>query len=297
MPEASAQRQKNMTKSVGQTFASWEAELNQGIKFGMERLLQQGLSLTDYELQNIPIAVAALETDRIAADTKIPVYDDPADENGFTLQSFGDLSEELRKGCLQYKAARFEQCAAENVRIVVMTWRYGNETFETECYVTDDRIVYDPILSNIRFVNYSNEPIIVPIPTIKPKGEPGGNYTLNSSYSEAVSYEGFTGSIAAQASVRVVLLGNRNADGQKCVENFIAEAPYDADPWYGASSEIKVSAFEPGPNGYIEFEYAIGVSGFGGTVSFGYTNGIGFTIPSGVHGKTAKIRINASDLR
>lgn len=294
LPEA--RQQKSMTKSAGTAFASWEAELNQGIRFGMERLRQQGLSLTGFELRSGTIAVAALAADRIETSTKIPVYDDPDDINAFTLQPFGDLNEELRESYTKSKALRFENCSEENVKVVIMTWLYKGEKFETECYVTDERIVYDPIASHIRFISYDT-PVIAPRPTIKPKSEPGDTYKLNKSYNNNVNYQGFSGSIVASASVYVTLQGNTNSEGQKCVENFTAEAPYFADPFYGANSQIQVKSFQPGPNGYIEFDYAIGVSGWGGSISFQYSPSTGFTLPSGVNGRTGTIRISANELQ
>lgn len=294
LPEA--RQQKSMTKSAGTAFASWEAELNQGIRFGMERLRQQGLSLTGFELRSGTIAVAALPADRIETSTKIPVYDDPDDINAFTLQSFGDLNEELRESYTKSKALRFENCSEENVKVVVMTWLYKGEKFETECYVTDERIVYDPIVSHIRFISYDDAPIIAPLPSIKPKSEPGDTYKLSRSFDRTVSSLGFGGRIAAQASVCVVLQGNTDSGGQKCVENFSAIAPHSADRFYGADSKVRVRSFQTGPNGYIEFEYAIGVTGLGGSISFEYNASFGFSLPAGVTGETGTVRINASEL-
>ena len=296
-------QQKNLTKSTGSQFLSWEAELNYGIKLNMHKLQKQGLSLIGYELQIGSVAASDIATDPIDPNTKIPVYSDSTDWNAFTLQPFCELDTESQNTYREYKNIRCEENSAETLKAVTIRWSYKNENFETTCYVSDDKIVYDPIVSNIRFITYSDNsvavsvPVSASLPVIKQRSEPGSNYKLSQSYSNGVSYAGLTGDVVASASVYVELQGNTNSDGQKSVENFVSEAPFFSAPWYGAQSQIKVTSFQTGPYGYIEFEYAIGVSGFGGSVSFGYTNGVGFTIPSGVQGTSGTVRINASDLR
>lgn len=75
---------------------------------------------------------------------------------------------------MERKILDIEQNELSDLAVVKLTWNYNGECFETQCYVSDTEVIYDPVFSNFHFISFSEGPqLLAPCLTqIKTKSEP-----------------------------------------------------------------------------------------------------------------------------
>lgn len=277
---------------------SWEKGLSRCIRFSGPILQKYGLSLIDYQLSDV---VGSDEINKgIASDTRIPVYDNTEDWNDFTIRLFGDVDVNTRQKYLERKILDIEQNELSDLAVVKLTWNYNGECFETQCYVSDTEVIYDPVFSNFHFISFSEGPqLLAPCLTqIKTKSEPvtGKPGPVSTIFEKKVVDQKANGDIRAQAAVSVIVYGMRDSTGVVSITSYETAAPYSATAGNSAKAEVKVTSFEKGQNGHLQFDFALATSR-GNDISFDFKYGVGFSISQGASGETGSKYIDASELK
>ena len=277
---------------------SWEDGLAGSIRFSGPILQKYGLSQIDYQLLDV-IHSEGISTS-IASDTRVPVYDNVEDWNDFTIQLFSDVDVKTQQRYASRKVLDIEQNEACDLAVVKLTWNYKGERFETKCYVSDTDVIYDPIFSNFQFITFSDgSQLLAPgLTQIKTKSEPGGNKPgpVSKTFNKKVEDKKSSGKVMAEAEVSVTVFGSRDSTGNVSITSYDASAPYYATSGNSAKAEVKVSSFEKGQGGHLQFDYAIATSR-GSGFDFSFKPGVGFSIPAGASGETGSVHIDASELK
>lgn len=171
---------------------TWEDELNYSFEgAGKDSLLSCGLEMIEYSLLKDSLIMGCeANIEEIADSMFIPVYGDSTNLNKFRLLSFTVLAPmldiDVKSIYMSKKMDFLKECLGEELKIVKIKWKYGETIFfETKCLVTDEQMIYDDVLSNIRYLSIE-APLIANntffYKRIKTRGEDPGNDKYPISY-------------------------------------------------------------------------------------------------------------------
>lgn len=175
------------------------------------------------------------------------------------------------------------------MEVVTLNWLYNGKKITSKCLVCDSCVIYDDILSNIRYIKKTeNSNDIELFPKIKTREEPGSSgsegqvkYSFDSGEYQQTNW---LGTICATASCHVYIVGTKDKKGNISIDYKYDRCYSSSEYGFSASSEVKYISFETGQNGHCDFKYGVMV---GNSSSLKLTwNGSGFTMPGGSHGKT-----------
>lgn len=284
--------------------ATWEEELNYCLKGkGRNLLLSQGLEMIEYKLQKGEVIFgreAILH--KLSDDTLLPIYNDSTNINNFNLLGIAEINfKYLVDAGIFYLRKKEEFLTGYlncELKKVMIKWSYKGKEFETECLVTDERMIYDNILSNIRYIMREDSSTVIVIPNVKIKtrtpeddNKPNSISYINQSPS-LICYTG-TGKVGAIAYYYVQLIGTKYGDGTKSIDYADYQAPHQAKPGFSAVGMIEVTKDELGKNGRFSYKYAIGVGTRDITLNW---DGSSFTMYGQDQGSTGGESLTANSL-
>lgn len=272
--------------SCGKEQTNWEDDLNYSFNgAGKDSLQCSSLEMIEYSLLKDSTILGHQAIKEIIADSMfIPIYGDSINVNRFKLWSFLELNSMFNVNAkslyMTKKMDILREYLNEQLKIVKIKWRYNkNEYFETKCLVTDEQMVYDDILSNIRYITIevpaNNKTFSRKI--VKTRGGDPGYDKYPISYDKMSStYVCYASNhtVGAIAYYYVQVSGTRYPDGTKSIDYAQYEAPHDSKPGFYAAGQIQAEV-EYGKNGTFSYNYAVGVGTKEITISM---NGSSFTM-------------------
>jgi hypothetical protein len=267
------------------SFNSWQEQLDYVIKDENEILSAHYLKLIQYNIIDQTDENSVLELNE---DLLVPIYFNSKNTNQFELINIHDQ----RFDKTSHVNKRSEIIGAFEVsgyKIIKLLWDNDGKLFTSYCFVSEEKqcIVYDDVLSNIRFIKSDENIKKFRIPRLKSGNEGNGSTRLVSI--PAYSITGFFGDTKASAG------GSLNLKGRGSnITSYDYSCHQTAKAGYSASANITVTAFVPGLNGYIEYVYGVMV-GETSNYTLGW-NGSSYSVPGGANGVSGGGRINFSEL-
>ena len=268
---------------------------------GKQWLISQGLQMLSYELTNEVVKGRDILQQQISNQALFPLYNDSIDVNNFVIRSIAEMNvDNSMTYYTQWRSLMLDKYLDEELKVVAVKWKYGEQIFNTECLVVDSACVYDDILSNLRYIKETHKSI----------SGIRDNYVRVKTRSESdrgsyISYKaedyGFDmqtllgGKLAAQARIYVFVEGREKENGIKSIDFATYNAPHMVYiPGYYAVGDVKATLQEMGDNGKFAYAYAIGVGRSPITISF---RGLEFSITGEEKGNAGGKTITASYLR
>jgi hypothetical protein len=271
------------------SFNSWQEQLDYVIKDENKILSAQGLKLIRYDAEDQKdYTMSALNEDLL-----VPVYLS-LNINRFVLLNIHDRRLD-KTSYTKRKSEIIDTFEGSERKTVRLLWDNNGQQFTSYCVISEERqcIVYDDVLSNIRFVKIDKNIKKTITPRLKNGNENTNRYTLLIPL-PAHSITGFFGNTKASAGGSLSLKGTTDENGKKDVTSYNSTCHQTANAGYSAAANITVTAFVSGPNGYIEYSWGVMV-GETSSLTLGW-NGSSYSIPGGASGMSGSSRINFSEL-
>ena len=172
---------------------------------------------------------------------------------------------------------------------------YQGKPVISKCLINDTCVIYDDILSNIRYITIKEfrEPDTMNIPRLK-SGNESSDGTVSYNYrSPTYISTNWIGTTCAEAWCSINVTGNRS-NNIKSISSHSENAYYWANSGYTAIANITVTSFATGSNGYCNYQYAV-ATGSSGSVTVNW-NGSSYSISGGGQGQSGGAYISSSNL-
>jgi hypothetical protein len=262
---------------------SWQEQLEAVLNDEHQKISSQGLRLLKYEKSN-DVPVSWIKSN-INEDLLIPVYLDQDNINALQLLCVTDHKFD-RSDYLHRKSDLIDKFNEEDLQVVKLLWNLdGGTDFSSYCIVTEkdsNEIIYDDVLSNIRYVKLerTSEITQLRIPRLK-SGNEGNGVTLPYTFhTPTYSIVGFWGDYKA------IAYGSITINGTSSMSSHTESVHFDAQSGYSADADIIVTDFQ---SIYCDFSWAVMVSTTA-NLSISW-NGVSFSIPGGSSGSKGSQRV------
>lgn len=227
----------------------------------------------------------------------IPDYNQGIDHiNDFVLKQYCNLDENYQSAIQKRREALLKEAGDMELELksFKIKWDYKGDIIISDCIACDLGIVYDNIISNIRYAE-----VLIPeavnndCPVTKSRTEDVTD--VGYSYSTPVyRYVGVFGRVLAEAYCTISATGRRLSDGVY-LDDYDSHAYHYAESGYYADAQVVVTDFKPGLNGYVSFAY---VAGYGMDSRFEIKwNGLYFSISGETNGHSGSTTISAQKLQ
>lgn len=289
---------------LNENVGTWEADLDYSLfGEGKKILANQGLEMLDYELQkDSEVLGKEALSQKLLGNSFIPIYDDSLNINNFNLLCVKDIDIKYNTKAEDFYFEKKNIFLSSHLnsllKRVSVKWLYKGVEIQTECLVTDQSVIYDDILSNLRYIIKEESSYQAIIPTLKLKArtrEPGTGSPSSISYSvqspSLVCYTG-AGKVGAIAYYYVQLVGTKDENG-KSIDYASYEAPHESGPGFYAVGKIEATRESLGKDGSFSYQYGIGVGTRDITLTW---SGSSFTMYGEEQGRTGGESLTANSL-
>ena len=241
------------------SYDTWQDQLNYLIndKPEVDFITTRGLKLESYKLLSDEEDFNA----GIKACSFFPFYNNPLDYNDYKilpLSEIGKSEPDIVNDLINYKERVTEQYSKNDLRKVQLNWNYKNTEFMTLCLVTDEKIVYDDLLSHIYVISISHPTEIYQTPRLKNGNESDNGAIAYFFNSPSCSLSSLIGS--AVAWVNVIVHGTKSS-GVKSITEY-SPYYYSSTSGYGyeADASLDILEFETVVNGNCCFKWEVYVA-------------------------------------
>ncbi|MDR1221800.1 MAG: hypothetical protein LBL07_02825 [Tannerella sp.] len=283
--------------------STWQKQIDYVLNgLGAEKFALQNLQLVHYKvIDDMDVSVKSWASEKLSDESVVPVYNDSLDINRFELLPVSGVNNFDANGVKEVYSDVKKQIICNfpdsyDLKIVELTWNYQGKPITSKCLVNDTCVIYDDILSNIRYITVeeAEEPDTVKIPRLKTGNEssPDGPISYNFR-SPTYTTTNWIGTLCAEAWCSISVSGN-SSNNIKSISTYVESAHYWADGGYTATAQITVTSFAPGAGGHCSYQYAV-ATGSSGSVTVSW-NGNSYSISGGGHGQSGGAYIDSSSL-
>jgi len=263
---------------------SWQEQLEAVLNDEFQKISSYGLCLLKYEKSDdVPVSWVK---SNLNEDLLIPVYLNQDNINALQLLCVADDKFD-RLAYLHRKSDLIDRFNKEDLHVVKLLWSFHDSTnFSSYCIINEgdsNKIIYDDVLSNIRYVKLEKaSEIIQPrIPRLKSGTEGNGVVLPYIFRTPTYSIVGFWGDYKAIAYGSLTINGTRSS-----MSSYSESTHFNAQSGYSAHADIVVTDFQ---SGYCDFSWAVMVSTTA-NLSISW-NGVSFSIPGGSTGNQGSQRV------
>lgn len=253
------------------TFSSWKDLINNFVDGeGSEWFKKQNIELLGYEVVNENVILSTSDLS-VSDETIMPIYDDTCNVNKFCLVSIADARKMMNPANMidysLFKETLLSPYVGKELKVVKLLWEYNSQKHTTSCLISNNSVVYDDFLMNIRTVEIKKaDDLVVPTKLQLTRNESDGTSIRYYFFSDEVTWR-LLGTEVARAFCTMTVNGVKKAEG-KSIESHSPNYHTTAKVGFKAISEIKVNGFKTGTSGHCDYGYGIAAGPAGISISW-----------------------------
>jgi hypothetical protein len=283
--------------------STWQEQIDYVLNgLGAKEFALQDLRLVYYKVtDDINVSAKSWASEKLSDESFVPAYNDSLEINRFELLPVSRINNLDVNGVKEMYSDVKKQIICNfldsyDLKTVELTWNYQGKPIISKCLVNDTCVIYDDVLSNIRYITIeeAEEPDIVNIPRLKSGSESSPDGPVSYNYrSPTYTSSNWLGTKCAEAWCSINVTGN-SSNNIKSISSHNEVAHYWASSGYTAIANITVTSFATGAGGHCSYQYAV-ATGSSGSVTVSW-NGISYSISGSSHGQSGGAYVSSSNL-